>query len=178
MPASLATGSGAADDDAGCASCARGVLRLRDSTRVQGPSASRTGVLLRFAAGRGTGVDDSGAVADESLCASSGACAGLPAFFLLLLFFFLGFAAAADGSAAGCGSSSAPGTTAGNGTTVGSTSVCDADGAAASLAASFAAAFFFFLPLGSAGAAISPGSTARFDGDAHSGGGGRFSMKP
>ena len=89
MPASLATGSGAADDDAGCASCARGVLRLRDSTRVQGPSASRTGVLLRFAAGRGTGVDDSGAVADESLCASSGTCAGLPAFFLLLLFLSL-----------------------------------------------------------------------------------------
>ena len=56
--------------------------------------------------------------------------------------------------------------------------VCDADGA---VAVSFVAAFFFFLLCVSVvdgGTMASPGSTARFEGDAQSGGGGCFWTKP
>ena len=69
IPASLGVWSTckAEPEEVACA-----LFRFRDSTRVQGPSFSIAGGLLRLVLGRGTGVDDSGAVADDSDCASAG----------------------------------------------------------------------------------------------------------
>lgn len=117
------------------------VLRLRDSTRVQGPSASRADGLRRFV-GRGTGVDDSGAVADDSDWASTGmerfppptmpvvppAAAAFLAFFFLAFGLVVAVVAPTLDSAA---ESNPPGTetTAGMDTTFGVGSVAAAAGA-------------------------------------------------